>query len=173
VSRPFLRFVPVKTVEQQAAGIGLKTREVLLRQRVQATHALRGPMAEYGVIAPQGPIYLPRLAEAIADPTAALPDAVRELGWMDLEQITEYDAKIKTLEHAIRTRARQDGDVRRLMTIPGLGPICAMAIQAFAPPMERCKAGRDASRLAWHRPAPNPQGGKPKLGKTIEDGAGR
>jgi transposase len=67
VSRPTRRFVPVKTVEQQAAGIGLKAREVLLRQRGQATHALRGPLAELGVVAPKGPTRIGRLLAIIGD----------------------------------------------------------------------------------------------------------
>jgi transposase len=76
-SRPTLRFVAVKSAAQQAQSMVFRTRELLVGQRAQTINALRGHLAEYGVIAPQGTIYLQRLAEAIADPTAALPEAVR------------------------------------------------------------------------------------------------
>jgi transposase len=169
-ARPTMRFVAVKSAAQQAQAMVFRTRELLVGQRTQMINALRGHLAEYGVIAPQGTIYLQRLAQAIADPTAELPDAVRELARMYLEQITDYDAKIKTLEQDIRTRAKQDADVRRLMTIPGIGPICAMAIQAFAPPMELFRAGRDFAAWIGIVPRQNSTGGKPKLGKTSKMG---
>jgi transposase len=68
-SRPTMRFVAVKSAEKQASGMAFKTRDLLVRQRTQTINALRGHMAEYGVVAPQGPVHVERLAEALQDPS--------------------------------------------------------------------------------------------------------
>ena len=81
-SRPTMRFVAVKTQEQQAWGMLFRTRDLLVRQRTQTINALRGHMAEFGVIAPRGPAHLGRLAAAIEDADSGLPDLIRELGAM-------------------------------------------------------------------------------------------
>jgi transposase len=169
-SRPTMRFVAVKSEIQQAQSMVFRTRDLLVRQRTQMINALRGHLAEYGVIAPQGTAHIDRLAEAIEDPNAHLPEPVRELGRMYLQQIADYDAKIDALERAIRVRAKQDEAVKRLMTVPGIGPICAMAIQAFAPPVEAFKNGRDFAAWLGMVPRQNSTGGKQKLGKTSKMG---
>ena len=79
-SRPTMRFVAVKTEGQQAHGMLFRTRDLLVRQRTQTINALRGHLAEFGVIAPQGLAYVGRLALALAEPGSGLPEAVRELG---------------------------------------------------------------------------------------------
>src|SRR6185437_3250437 len=70
-SRPTMRFVAVKTVEKQAAGVAFKTRDLLVRQRTQTINAVRGHMAEYGVVAPNGPVHVARLVDAMHDQKAA------------------------------------------------------------------------------------------------------
>ena len=169
-SRPTMRFVAVKSEIQQAQSMVFRTRDLLVRQRTQTINALRGHLAEYGVIAPQGAAYVDRLAEVIDDVNARLPEPVRELGRMYLQQIADYEAKIEALERDIRARAKQDEEVRRLMTVPGIGPICAMAIQAFAPPIEAFKNGRDFAAWLGMVPRQNSTGGKQKLGTTSKMG---
>ena len=149
-SRPTMRFVAVKTQEQQARGMLFRTRDLLVRQRTQTINALRGHLAEFGVVAPQGPAYVGRLAEAIEDADSGLPDPVRELGALLLDQVADLDEEIAGLEHELRERTREDEQTVRLMSIPGIGPVTAMAIQAFAPPMESFRRGRDFS--AWLGP---------------------
>ena len=73
-SRPTMRFVAVKTREQQARGMLFRTRDLLVRQRTQAINALRGHFAEFGVIAPRGPAHVERLADAVEDADSRLPD---------------------------------------------------------------------------------------------------
>ena len=146
-SRPTMRFVAVKTREQQAQGMLFRTRDLLVRQRTQTINALRGHFAEFGVVAPQGPAHVERLAEAIEDADSGLPGPVRELGALLFVQIAELDEKIAELEQEMRERAREDEQTMRLMSVPGIGPLCAMAIQAFAPPLESFRRGRDFS--AW------------------------
>ena len=169
-SRPTMRFVAVKTQEQQARGMRFRTRELLVRQRTQTINALRGHLAEYGVVAPRGPAYVGRLAEAIEDADSGLPDLVRELGALLLDQVADLDEKTAGLEHELRERAREDDQAVRLMSIPGIGPLTAMAIQAFAPPMESFRRGRDFSAWLGLVPRQHSTGGKPKLGKISKMG---
>ena len=169
-SRPTMRFVAVKTQEQQARGMRFRTRELLVRQRTQTINALRGHLAEYGVVAPRGPAYVGRLAEAIEDADSGLPDLVRELGALLLDQVADLDEKTAGLEHELRERAREDEQAVRLMSIPGIGPLTAMAIQAFAPPMESFRRGRDFSAWLGLVPRQHSTGGKPKLGKISKMG---
>ena len=159
--RPTMRFVAVKGEEQQARAMLFHTRDLLVRQRTQTINALRGHLAEFGVIAPQGPAHVGRLASALEDPGSGLPGAVRALGGVLLGQIADLDAKIGGLEKELRACARQDEQAARLMTIPGIGPINAMALQAFAPPMESFRRGRDFSAWLGLVPRQHTTGGKP------------
>ena len=94
-------------------------------------------------MAPQGSANIAQLAAAIED-----PETVRDLGCELLEQISILDAKIGKLDAEVRKRAKESDEAKRLMTIPGIGPVCAMAIQAFAPPMEGFRRGTDDPWLA-------------------------
>ena len=168
--RPTMRFVAVKGEEQQAQGMLFRTRDLLVRQRTQTINALRGHLAEFGIVAPQGRAHVVRLAAALDEPASVLPGPVRELGGLLLEQIAGLDAKIAGLEKELRARARQDEEVVRLMTIPGVGPICATAIQAFAPPMESFRRGRDFAAWLGLVPRQHTTGGKPRLGRISKMG---
>lgn len=170
VQRPAMSFVAVKTKEQQARGVLFRTRDLLVRQRTQTINALRGHLAEFGVVAPQGPAHVGRLASALDDPDSGLPVQVRELSRLLLEQIAGLGEKIGGLEKELRTSARQDEEVVRLMTIPGVGPITAMAVQAFAPPMEGFRRGRDFAAWLGLVPRQHTTGGKPRLGKISKMG---
>ena len=169
-SRPTTRFVAVKTQAQQAWGMLFRMRELLVRQRTQTSNALRGHLAEFGVIAPRGPAHLGRLAAAIEDADSGLPDPVRELGALLLGQVAELDEKIVGLEQELREQACEDEQTVRLMSIPGIGPLSAMAIQAFAPPMESFRRGRDFSAWLGLVPWQRSTGGKPKLGTISKMG---
>ena len=106
----------------------------------------------------------------VSDPGLDLPEAVRELGGLLLEQIAGLGAKIDELELEIRAAARQDEEVRRLMTVPGVGPITAMAVQAFAPPMETFRRGRDFAAWLGLVPRQHSSGGKSRLGRILKMG---
>ena len=82
-SRPTMRFVPTKTQEQQARAMIFRTRDLLVRQRTQLINALRGHLAEHGVIAPQGPVHVNVLAAAIDDPEREATNA-RASYWPDV-----------------------------------------------------------------------------------------
>lgn len=169
-SRPTMRFVAVKTREQQARGMLFRTRDLLVRQRTQTINALRGHFAEFGVIAPRGPAHVERLADAVEDADSRLPDPVRELGALLLVQVSGLDEKIGELDNDLRKQAREDEQAKRLMSVPGIGTVCAMAIQAFAPPMESFRSGRDFAAWLGLVPRQSSTGGKPKLGKISKMG---
>ena len=169
-TRPTMRFVPVKSEEQQSRCMVFRTRDLLVRQRTQTVNALRGHLAEFGIIAPQGIANVERLAISVAGASASLPEAVRDMAGLLLEQIGRLNVKIRDLEKRIRTDAGQDEEAKRLMSIPGVGPITAMAIQAFAPPMEGFGRGRDFSAWLGLVPRQHSTGGKQRLGRVSKMG---
>ncbi len=146
-SRPTMRFVAVKTEEQQARAMLFRTRDLLVRQRTQLINALRGHLAEHGIVAPQGPANVQVLAKAIEEATTSLPLLVVELSRVFLDQIDGLSKKIAELEKATVHEAAHGAMTRRLQTMPGVGPITAMAIETFAPPMAVFERGRDFA--AW------------------------
>ena len=169
-SRPTMRFVAVKSAEQQAAGMALKTRDLFVRQKTQAINALRGHLAEHGVIAPLGTVHLKRLQEALIDETNTLPEPVVLHATMILDQINELQSRINQLEKDIAKASRKDEAAERLMTIPGIGPITAAAILAFAPDPATFKRGRDFSAWMGLTPKQHSSGGKERLGRTSKMG---
>ena len=168
--RPTMHFVAVKSEAQQAQGMLFRTRDLLVRQRTQTINALRGHLAEYGVVAPQGRARIRQLAGTLEDGNCGLPEAVIELGRLLLGRIGELDDKIDGLDRKLRASARQHGD-GAAVTIPGIGPITALALQAFAPPMESFRHGRDFS--AWVGAATAHHGRQAEAGQDIEDGTAR
>ena len=168
--RPTMRFVAVKSEVQQARGMVFRTRDLLVRQRTQTINALRGHLAEFGVVAPQGVAHVRRLAAAVEAPGTGLPEPVGALAGLLLERIAGLDEKIEELETQLCDCAREDEEAARLMTIPGVGPITAMALQAFAPPMESFRRGRDFAAWLGLVPRQHTTGGKPRLGRISKMG---
>ena len=169
-SRPTMRFVAVKSEEQQARSMIFRTRDLLVRQRTQLINALRGHLAEHGVVARQGTAHVKRLADVIGDETAALPATVRQIGRLYLEQIDVLSGRIDVLGKKLRAEAGQGEATRRLQTMPGVGPITAVAIESFAPPMETFRRGRDFAAWVGLVPRQNSTGGKQRLGRTAKMG---
>lgn len=169
-SRPTMRFVTIKTEAQQARGMLFRTRDLLVRQRTQTINALRGHLAEHGVVAPQGVVQVKRLADAISDDTSRLPTMVRDIGQLYLEQIESLTTKIGDLDKRLSKAAAQAETTRRLQTMPGVGPITAVAMETFAPPMEEFRRGRDFAAWLGLVPRQHSTGGKARLGKTSKMG---
>ena len=169
-SRPTMRFVAVKTEEQQARAMLFRTRDLLVRQRTQLINALRGHLAEYGIVAPQGPAKLTVLVQAIEDSGTSLPLLAVELARVYFDQIDRLSEKIAELEKATAHEAARGEMTRRLQTVPGVGPITAMAVETFAPPMEVFKRGRDFAAWLGLVPLQHSTGGKQRLGKTSKMG---
>ncbi len=168
--RPTMHFVAVKSEAQQAQAMLFHTRDLLVRQRTQTINALRGHLAEYGVVAPQGRARIRDLAGVLEHGDCGLPEEVVGLGRLLLGRIDELDGKIDGLDRKLRKSAREHEETARLMTVPGVGPVTALAIQAFAPPMEGFRRRRDFSAWLGLVPRQHTTGGKPRLGRISKMG---
>lgn len=169
-SCPTMRTVAVKTRDQQSRAILFRRRDLLVRQRTQLINALRGHLAEYGSVAPKKTVNVIRLAQVLEDPRNGLPPLVTEIGQIYIEQIAVRTERINVLEKQLRVEAARDDTARRAQTMPGIGPVTAMAVTAFAPPMEIFRRGRDFAAWLGLVPKQHSTGGKPKLGRTSKMG---
>lgn len=115
----------------------------MVRQRTQLINALRGHLAEFGLVAPNGPASLKVLEIALVDETSDLPGPVREMGAIYLEQIGRLTGVIDRLADELEVASRTDAQLRRLCTIPGIGPVTAGAVAAFAPDLDTFESGRN------------------------------
>ena len=166
-----MRFVPIKTAEQQAAAIVLKTRALLVRQRTQAVNALRAHLAELEIIATAGLAKVEALVAIIRDETdARLPAAARFALMAIADDIEASADQIERLERAIVVDAKRDEDMRRLTTIPGVGAITAATIKALVPDPGGITSARHFAAWLGLTPRSHSSGGKERLGTNIEDG---
>lgn len=168
VQRPTMRMVAVKSAAQQARAMLFRTRDLLVGQRTQLVNALRGHLAEHGIVLGKGIGNVQRLALRLEEDD--LPDLVRHLGRLYLDQIALLGAEIEKLDNRIVAAAKENGVARRLQTMPGIGPVCAMAITAFAPDMREFRRGRDFAAWLGLVPRQHSSGGKQKLGRTSKMG---
>jgi len=168
--RPTMRFVAVKSEEQQAAAVVFRARDLLVRQRTQTINALRGHLAEFGVIAAQGLSHVAKLVSAIDDHDTDIPELARPILRLLVEQLRSLDERVALLDRELARRAREDAEAKRLMTIPGIGPITATALVALAPTAQAFKRGRDFAAWLGLTPLQRSTGGKQKLGETSRMG---
>jgi transposase len=169
--RPSMRFVAIKSEEQQASGLVFRTRDLLVRQRTQLINAIRGHLTEFGWVAPKGRSHVTMLGNLLEDDIASsLPEAARSMFRAMLNLLEALNDKIGELDKEIARRAREDAIARRLMTIPGVGPITATAISALAPPAETFAKGRDFAAWLGLAPRQLSTGGKQKLGSITKMG---
>ncbi len=132
--RPTMRFVDVKSEAKQASTVIFRTRDLLVGQRTQIINALRGHMAEFGFIAPQGASHMGRLMAQVEDPSFTLPEGARSCLMRLVTILRDLQEEVEALDREIAARAKSDDVARRLMTVPGIGPLIATAIEALAPP---------------------------------------
>ncbi len=163
-----MRFGPVKSQAQQASDAVFRARDLLVRQRTQCINAIRGHLAEYGWVAPQGVCYVERLMRRVDDPAEDLPEAARTILKVLAEMLRVLDEQIVVLDAEIGRRAKEDPVARRLMTIPGVGPATAAAIVALA--AEAFRRGRDFAAWVGLTPLQKSTGGKQKLGRITKMG---
>lgn len=168
--RPTMRFVAVKSEAKQAAAVIFRTRDVLVGQRTQIINALRGHLSEYGLIAPQGASHVERLVVQVEDPASGIPQSARSCLLRLVEMLRHLRNGIAELDREIAARAKADEVARRLMTVPGIGPLVATAIEALAPPPETFRSGRDFAAWIGLTPVQRSTGGKERLGRTSRMG---
>jgi transposase len=168
--RPTMRFVPVKSEETQGAAMVFRVRELLIRQRTQVINALRGHLTEFGQIVPQGAANAAKLIAIVEEPTSDLPaDAIGTLKVL-VAALDHLEAEIGRLDAEIARRAKANEVARRLMTVPGIGPLIATAIATLAPPPETFRKARDFAAWLGLVPRQHSTGGKQRLGATTKMG---
>lgn len=160
VTRPSMRFVPVKSEAASAALVLHRTRDFLVGQLTQTGNAIRAHMAEFGIIAAKGQ----KRVEGLSSDLDALPAAVR----LPLEALFDHLAQIKTridqLTSEIEEIRRQSQMSRRLASIPGVGVLTATAIAATTPDVGNFSSARDYAAWLGLTPKQHSTGGKPKSG---------
>ncbi|MBY5727775.1 IS110 family transposase [Rhizobium leguminosarum] len=173
LKRPDIRSVSVKTAAQQAATMVLSTRTFFVRQRANAINALRGFMAEFGLVANRGVTNAGKLVAALPERgDAGIPPAARLMLDEILAEIEALTARIQRIDDQIAAHAKQDEDIRRLTAIPGIGTLTASAIQAHVPDPGRFRSARHFSAWLGLTPKQNSSGDKLRLGEISRMGNG-
>ena len=171
VTRPTMRFVPIKTVEQQSVLMVHRTRQLFVRQRTSLINAIRAHLAEFGIVAGVGRNGVDTLLALIAEgkdqrvPPEARSCLMALTGQLDLlkRQIQEADQRILAWH-------RSNSMSKRLEAIPGIGPLGASALVARIPDPHIFRSGRDVSAWIGIVPKQNSSGGKERLGSISKAG---
>ena len=131
-------------MEQQADSVTHKARQLLIKQRTMAMNSLRSLMAEFGIIAPQGPQHIGKLLAILADPEDTRVPAVARTALNTMsEMLSVLEKQVEALDKDIKVRIRGNATARRLDTIPGFGPILSSAIAAIVTNPRHFDSGRD------------------------------
>ena len=171
VQRPTMRFVPVKTAEQQAALLLHRGRERLVRQRTALVNALRAHLAEYGVIAPLGLRNVARLIAIVRDEIdTRLPAPARQVLEVLATQVEQLEAAVAALEKQLIAWHKANPVSQRLATIPGIGPIIATAVAATVVEASGFRSGREFAAWLGLVPRQHSTGGKARLGGISKRG---
>ena len=173
--RPGQRFVPVRSVENQAALMRHRARELMVGQRTAALNALRAHLSEIGVVAAQGVQNAYALREMAAEGfdengEIVVPDGVRVALRPLIDQIDALDEAIEAIDRELEASAKTDGAARRLMTIPGVGPVTASALLATIQDFAAFSSGREFAAFLGLTPREHSTGGKPRLGRITKMG---
>lgn len=171
VTRPSMRFVAVKSIDQQSALMVHRCRDLLIRQRTQLINALRGHLAELGLIAAEGREGAASLVALVRDEKGVmLPKPMRSALLSLIAQLEVLQVQIGNLERTIHSLHRACDASRRLETIPGIGVIGANAIAATVTDPSVFKSGRDLAAWIGLVPRQNSSGGKERLGHISKKG---
>ena len=171
VTRPTMRFVEIKSADQQAILSQHRAREVMVGQRTQLSNTIRGLVGEFGITIRKGLESIRHFAEDIQGDNA--PD-IPEIGQAVIrslcDQLLSLHVRINQLDKGIAAAAKTDHRIKLLQTIPGIGPINASAIVATIGSAHQFKSGRDLAAWIGLTPLNKSSGGKEKLGKISRKG---
>jgi transposase len=171
VRRPTMRFVQIKSAEQQSRLMLHRARDLLMRQRTQVINALRGHLAEFGIVAAQGIAGLKELLKIIArDDDARFPVEAHATLIVLAAQLQAVQTMIGSIEKRIMAQHRASEKSRRLETIPGIGILGASAIDATIVDPKAFRSGRDFAAWIGLVPRQDSTGGKQKLGHISKQG---
>jgi transposase len=168
VTRPTMRFVPVKSAESQAMLMLHRTRELLVRQRTMLATALRAHLAEFGIVAAQGIHRVEKLAAHLHEPS--VPPLAREALMLIIDELASIWRRIDAVEARLVALHRTNQVSRRLASIPGVGPITAMAIANTVSDPSAFRSGREFAAWLGLTPKGHSSGGKDRLGRITKRG---
>jgi transposase len=168
VTRPTMRFVAVKTKEQQAVLVMHRTRELLVRQRTQTVNALRGLLAEFGISEPQGIWHIGRLRAHLEEDT--VPEPGRTVLTLLVEQLDGLEKRVDKVDAEIQAWHRANPVSKRLAKIPGIGPVIATAIVATVADASLFRSGREFAAWLGLVPRQRSTGGKQRMGRISRQG---
>ena len=168
--RPNIHMVAIKSAEHQARAVIFRTHQCFVRQRTQLINALRGHLAEFGLVIAKGPANLKQVVGMLDDGTVELPDPVKDIARLYLSQIELLTQKVDELSCRLRDSTHGNDDMRRLCTVPGVGPITAGAVLAFAPDLHVFASGRNFAAWLGLVPKQRSTGGKIRLGGVSKMG---
>lgn len=169
MSRPTMRFVAVKTAEQQSALMLAGIREQMVARRTQTVNIIRGYAAEFGITAPQGLNQIaPLLAQLAQD--QSVPELARDLFALQGRDYAQLQVELKAIEVRLKTWHRANDDSRRLAKIPGVGPIGATALVMKVPDPHAFPSGRHFAAWLGLTPKDHSTAGKTRLGKITRAG---
>jgi len=171
VTRPTMRFVPVKTVDQQSLLMVHRTRQLFVRQRTSLTNAIRAHLAEFGIVAGVGRNGVDKLVALIAEgQDKRVPPEARDCLMALAAQLDLMRRQILEADRRILAWHRQNSMSKRLEAIPGIGPLGASALVASIPDPHVFRSGRDMSAWIGLVPKQNSTGGKERLGSISKAG---
>ena len=169
MSRPGMRFVPIKSREEQAALMLLKVRDLLTKQSTMLSNAIRGHAAEFGVIGAKGPQKIKELLERIAG-EANMPEPARELLNDLASQLAAVEVRLAALEAKLMAHHKADPRSQLLATIPGVGPVTAVNITLKVPDATVFRSGRHFAAWLGITPREHSTAGRQRLGKISREG---
>jgi len=172
VSRPTMRFVAVKTTDQQAVLMLHKVRDLLIRQRTMLINALRGHLAEFGIVSARGPGGVTAAIETLHETQDSLPELARVALHGLIDQLRIVRDEVVKVEKRIVAWHRASDVSRRLATIPGIGPITASAIAAAVPDASLFRSGRQFAAWLGLTPRAHSSGGKERRVGISKQGDG-
>jgi transposase len=167
--RPRMRFVPVKTAEQQAALMLTGIRERLIARRTQLSNTIRGYAAEFGITAAKGLDKIEPLLARIAQ-DARVPKIAHDLFAVQEREYAQLQVELKAIEARLRAWHRTNADSRRLAKIPGIGPIGATALVMKTPDPHAFPSGRHFAAWLGLTPKDHSTAGKTRLGRITRAG---
>jgi transposase len=169
VTRPSMRFVPVKSKERQAACMLMTVRERLVSVKSQLSNAFRSYAAEFGIVGPAGRQNVAALIKRVLEDDS-LPEMARDLFRLQADEYAAVQARLAKIEAKLMKWHREDDISRRIATIPGVGPIGSSMLSMKAPPPETFRSGRDFAAWLGLTPKDHSTGGRQRLGGITKAG---
>jgi transposase len=171
VTRPIMRFVAIKSEEQQGVLFLHRARDLIVRQRTQLSNMLRGLLGEFGIVIVQGIGSAIKFAKGVLDgDKPGIPEVAIDVLDNLSNQLVALHLRVRRYEMRIRLQAKQDLRVTLLRSIPGVGPVTASAIVATAGDASQFKNGREFAAWLGLTPLNRSSGGKEKLGRITKMG---